>query len=200
MGGGAGGNFGKTKGSTLDAISNILAVASLIPGVDSFTNAVSIPVDILRGDWLSVGLDVLGVIPVVGEAGDTLKLAKLSDKASDASKVVKGVTKAKSVSDNARNVAKRYSLSKNGYFGMKGKNTRVFKSSDPLKESADFYKKISRGGVERVLPNGKGVQTVFPDNSSVVYRVITKTLDSPAVEIVVKTPGQIKSQKIHFIK
>ena len=95
MGGGAGGNFGKTKGSTLDAISNILAVASLIPGVESFTNAVSIPVDILRGDWLSGGLDVLGVIPVVGEAGDTLKLAKLSDKASDASKVTKIINKQK---------------------------------------------------------------------------------------------------------
>ncbi len=198
MGGGAGGNFGKTQGSALDAISNLLVAASLIPGVDSVTNVISIPVDILRGDWLSVGLDVLGVLPVVGEAGDAMKLAKLSDKASDATKVVKRATK--SVSDNARNVAKRYSLSKNGYFGTKGKNTRVFKSSDPLKESADFYKKISRGGVERVLPNGKGVQTVFPDNSSVVYRVITKTLDSPAVEIIVKTAGQIKSQKIHFIK
>ena len=69
-----------------------------------------------------------------------------------------------------------------------------------LEENADFYKKISKGGIERILPNGKGVQTTFADNSSVVYRVITKTPNSPAVEITFKTPGKIKPQKIHFIK
>lgn len=81
-----------------------------------------------------------------------------------------------------------------------GKNTRVFKSNDPIKSSADFYKKLSKGGIERILPNGKGVQTIFSDESNIVYRVITKTPNSPAVEITVKTPGKIKPQKIHFIK
>ena len=42
MGGGKGGSFGNTKGSALDAISNILAVASFIPGADTFTNLASI--------------------------------------------------------------------------------------------------------------------------------------------------------------
>lgn len=38
MGGGKGGNFGNTKGSSLDALSNFLTAASLIPGLDTFTN------------------------------------------------------------------------------------------------------------------------------------------------------------------
>ncbi len=92
MGGGTGGSFGNTKGVTLDAISDFLALASLIPGADTFTNIVSIPVDLIRGDLLSAGLDLVGVIPVVGEVADTAKLAKMADKASDAVKTAKKAT------------------------------------------------------------------------------------------------------------
>ena len=210
MGGGTSGNFGKTKGSTLDALSDLLAAASLIPGVDSITDLLSIPVDLARGDFLSAGLDAIGILPLVGEVADTAKLAKIADKAIDTAKAVdktsdvvksaKKAAKITSVTDNAKSVAKKYNLSKSGYFGTKGKNTRVFKSNDPIKSSADFYKKISKGGRERVLPNGKGVQTTFSDNSSVIYRVVTKTPNSPTVEITVETFDKIKPQKIHFIK
>ena len=75
MGGSISGNFGNTKGSSLDALSNLLTVASLIPGLDTFTDLASIPVDLLRGDFLSAGLDALGVILVVGEVADTANLA-----------------------------------------------------------------------------------------------------------------------------
>ena len=200
MGAGKSGNFGNTKGNSLDALSNLLTAASLIPGLDTFTNLASIPVDLARGDFASAGLSAIGAIPVVGEVADTAKLAKVADKSVDTAKAAKKASKITSVADNTKSVAKKYKLGKNGYFGTKGKNTRVFKSNDPIKSSADFYKKISKGGSERVLPNGKGVQTTFSDKSSVVYRVITKTPNSPAVEITVKTPGKIKPQKIHFIK
>ena len=200
MGAGKSGNFGNTKGNSLDALSNLLTAASLIPGLDTFTNLASIPVDLARGDFVSAGLSAIGAIPVVGEVADTAKLAKVADKSVDTAKAAKKASKITSVADNTKSVAKKYKLGKNGYFGTKGKNTRVFKSNDPIKSSADFYKKISKGGSERVLPNGKGVQTTFSDKSSVVYRVITKTPNSPAVEITVKTPGKIKPQKIHFIK
>ena len=142
----------------------------------------------------------MGIIPFAGEVADTAKLAKMADKAVDAAKTTKKTSKISSVVDNAKSVAKKYNLGENGYFGTKGKNTRVFKSNDPIKSSADFYKKLSKGGIERILPNGKGVQTIFSDESNIVYRVITKTPNSPAVEITVKTPGKIKPQKIHFIK
>ncbi len=211
MGGGAGGSFGNTRGASpkavLDAISNVLTAASLIPGVDTFADLAAIPVDLLRGDYVSAGLDLVGAIPFIGEIADGAKTAnrvvdaaRTFDKASDSAKALKKAKKVTSVSDNARSVAKKYNLSKTGYFGTKGKNTRVFKSSDPIKSSADFYDRISKGGTQRFLPNGKGVQTKFSDDSSVIYRVVTKTPNSPAVEITVKVPGKIKPQKIHFIK
>lgn len=200
MGGGAGGNFGNTLGSILDKISDGLAIASLIPGLDTFADLASVPIDLARGDYVSAGLSALGAVPFAGEVADSAKLAKMADKAIDSSKLTTKLSKTKSVNDNIRSVAKKYNLNKNGYFGTRGKNTQVFKSADPLISSSDFYKKISKGGKKSLLDNGKGVQTTFPDGSRVVYRVITKTVDSPAVNITITDFNKIKSQKIHFIK
>ncbi len=96
MGGSISGNFGNTKGISLDALSNLLTAASLIPGLDTFTNLASIPVDLARGDFLSAGLSAVGAIPFVGEVADVAKyadkgidIAKTVDKASDATKTAK---------------------------------------------------------------------------------------------------------------
>ena len=87
MGTGKRGDFGNTKGveddNLLDLISNILTVASLIPGMDTFADLAAIPVDLLRGDYLSAGLDAVGIIPFIGEVADTTKLAKMADKTLD---------------------------------------------------------------------------------------------------------------------
>ena len=201
MGGGMAGNFGGTAGNSrekiLDSLSNLLTAASLIPGLDTFADLASIPVDLARGDIVSAGLSALGVIPFVGEVADTAKIARVADKAIDSGKTIK---KATSVTNNVKSVAKKFKLNKSGYFGDIGKNTRVFRSADPIKSSADFYNRLSKNGKKTVLANGKGVQTVFDDGSRVVYRVVTKTPNSPAVEITVSSIGKIKSQKIHFIK
>lgn len=108
MGAGRSGNFGNTKGSqdgatALDYISNGLALASLIPGVDTVTDILSIPVDIARKDWLSVGFDLVGIIPWVGEPSDAAKLARITDKVSDASRIV---NKADDISDATKAVSK----------------------------------------------------------------------------------------------
>ena len=102
MGAGKAGNFGNTKGNSLDALSNLLTAASLVPGLDTFTNLASVPVDLARGDFLSAGLSALGVIPVVGEVADTAKYvdkgidaAKVADKVSDAAKGVKSISPSK---------------------------------------------------------------------------------------------------------
>ena len=109
MGGGSGRiHFGNTVGSRLDAqindvlakkptnfldaLSTGLSVASLIPGFDTITNLLSIPVDLARGDYTSAGLSALGAIPFIGEVADTAKLAKMADKTSDAVKAAKKVT------------------------------------------------------------------------------------------------------------
>lgn len=92
MGGGIGGNFGNTWGSSLNALSNLLAGTSIIPGLDTFTNLASIPVDLARGDFVSAGLSAVGVIPFVGEVADTAKVARLADKVSDATKIADKVS------------------------------------------------------------------------------------------------------------
>lgn len=43
MGAGKSGNFGNTKGNALDALSDLLTAASLIPGLDTFTDLAAIP-------------------------------------------------------------------------------------------------------------------------------------------------------------
>lgn len=91
MGGSISGKFGNTKGNSLDALSNLLTVASLIPGVDTFTNLASIPVDLARGDYFSAGLSAAGMIPFVGEISDSAKLAKMADKVVDNAKIAKKV-------------------------------------------------------------------------------------------------------------
>ncbi len=89
MGGSVSGNFGNTKGSRLDALSDFLTAASLIPGLDTFTDLAAIPVDLLRGDFLSAGLDAFGVFPFIGEIADTSKLAKMAGELSDIGKLSK---------------------------------------------------------------------------------------------------------------
>ena len=76
----------------LDSISNLLTAASLIPGLDTFTNLASIPVDLARGDFLSAGLSAIGMVPVVGEVGEAAKLAKIADKVVDTAKVADKAT------------------------------------------------------------------------------------------------------------
>jgi len=107
MGAGKAGNFGNTKGSSLDALSNLLTAASLIPGLDTFTNLASIPVDLARGDFLSAGLSAAGMIPFVGEVADTAKLAKMADKAVDAAKVADKATDIGKLSKKTGTIAKR---------------------------------------------------------------------------------------------
>ncbi len=100
MGGSTFGDFGRTRGSftkddidkLLDGISNTLTAASLIPGVDTFADMAAIPVDLLRGDFVSAGLDAIGMIPIVGEVADTAKLAKAADKAADVTKLANKVS------------------------------------------------------------------------------------------------------------
>ena len=75
------------KMSFLDYVSSLLSVAALIPGIDSVVDLISIPVDLLRGDLISAGFDLLGIVPLIGEVGDAGKALKIADKAIDGAKV-----------------------------------------------------------------------------------------------------------------
>ena len=119
MGAGKAGNFGNTYGSSLDAVSNFLAMASFVPGTDTVTNFLSIPVDLARGDFLSAGLDVLGMIPVLGEVADLAKVANKVDNIADTAKVVKktsNITKnVKVISPSKLTQTQKLTLSKKQY-------------------------------------------------------------------------------------
>ena len=94
----------------LDKVSMALAAASLVPGMDTFTDMASIPVDLFRGDYMSALFDTVGLIPFVGEVGDTAKLAKIGvdtiDVASDASRAIKAGAEVIENADNIADLAK----------------------------------------------------------------------------------------------
>lgn len=119
MGGSKAGDFGNTSGNALDALSDFLTLASLIPGLDTFVDLAAIPVDLLRGDYLSAALDALGVIPIIGEAGDTLKLAKLADKAADTVKTANKASDAIKVTKKGTNFS---TFPKKIHLGKQGKH------------------------------------------------------------------------------
>ena len=103
------------------------------------------------------------------------------------------------VERNAQKMTKKYPLTAQGYFGRQGKgNARVIVSNDQNQEAKCFYAMISKGGKEKPLPNGHGVQKMMKYGGTVVYREKTSTLNSPAVNLG-NMKGKIKNQKIHFI-
>ncbi|MBR5527817.1 MAG: hypothetical protein IKV97_02350 [Clostridia bacterium] len=95
---------GGSEHPILDGVSNTLAVLSLIPGIDSATNFALIFVDAARGDWGSVFLDVVGVLPYVGELSDAARLAKTGSNIADAAKLMK-VGKAAKAADKVMDAA-----------------------------------------------------------------------------------------------
>jgi hypothetical protein len=103
---------------------------------------------------------------------------------------------------NIAGLAERYPMTPGGRFGKRGRNTRVIESDDPAATAREFWRALSKGGRQVPLPNGKGDRAMFDDDSLVVHRVRTGTPGSPAIEIVIATPGNglPAYQKIHFLK
>ena len=156
MGGSISGDFGNTKGSSLDALSNMLAAASLIPGLDTFTNLASIPVDLARGDFLSAGLSAIGAIPVVGEVADVAKyadkgidIAKTVDKASDTAKAAK---KTKNIINKQKRVTPRNNRAQNKQANSVSKKLKL--SPKQQRELHDLIHG-QNWGYQEILENAK---------------------------------------------
>ena len=102
--------LGKTEStkemSFLDYVSALLSAAALIPGVDSIVDLISIPVDLLRGDLISAGFDLMGIVPFIGEVGDTGKALRIADKASDIAKAADKVTDGVKLVDSSSDIIK----------------------------------------------------------------------------------------------
>ena len=162
MGGGVRGNFGNTKGSRLDALSDLLTAASLIPGIDTFADIAAIPVDLARGDFVSAGLSALGVIPVMGEAADAAKLAKMADKAVDISKATKTATNFKFFPKKIH-IGKqgKHILGHNNY--QKGKSILNISTSDAQKLINKYSGKGRKIGTSRETVDFKKVIGKYVD-------------------------------------
>ena len=111
--------------------------------------------------------------------------------------------------DNLPELTKKYPLSPGGYFGTKGHGeARHIVSDDPLKTAMDFYSKATKGAkIKKPLgndnPNSKprAEYAIMKDNSRIQIRPISHSSDgSPAVDICIVRTGNVKKQKIHFVK
>lgn len=110
-----------------------------------------------------------------------------------------------SLRENLPILTKEYTYA-NGYFGTKGIGrsfVRNISSVNPLEEAQNFYDKASYGGIEKKLPNGKGLYTKLSDGTIISFREVSSSDGTPAIEINIKKStdsSDVKYQKIHFIK
>ena len=109
-----------------------------------------------------------------------------------------------SVGENVLNTSKYYRY-ENGYFGYKAKRGIVchIYSNNIESTAKDFYDKITYGGIETNLPNGKGKKTDMSDGTIITWRNTSSSDGTPAVDINIKyskNSGGVKHQKIHFVK
>lgn len=105
---------------------------------------------------------------------------------------------------NLSKLKNKYPVNDSGYFGDKGQSKgnvsiRNIKSNGPLSTAKDFYNIAKQGGKENLLANGKGKITKMNDGTTITFRRVSSSDGSPAIDIIIKGYGEIKSQKIHFV-
>jgi len=199
--------LGKATSETAGKIENVIDIVKPVDKIDDAYNSMKIAGGI--DDVVDIGKaaeridDAHDFGKIANKIDDTYDAAKAAKESADMARkrlpqeVMNPSKPITSVTDNYE-LAKAYqSPNGNGMFGIKGKNSRIYKSSDQYESAADFYARISRGGKETVFGGNKGLMSKFDDGSRVMYRVITSTADSPAVEIKMLSNGKV--QKIHFI-
>ena len=104
------------------------------------------------------------------------------------------------ITDNAELVREKFGVSEDGYFAQKTKRAQIFKSADPVNDSIEFYEKLGTGGRKKNLANGHGTMITLDDETVITHRLVTKTPNSPAVDINIESANTyIKTQKIHFL-
>jgi hypothetical protein len=105
------------------------------------------------------------------------------------------------LSSNVKSLAAKYPLDSEGKFGQpgRGKGTRHVLSNNPEGTGKEFFDKLSAGSKVKDLDKGKGKIGTFPDGSTVVYRPVSSSDGSPAMNLVIKGPSGL-DYKIHFVK
>ena len=117
-----------------------------------------------------------------------------------------GADPRRNLTDNLPELKKHFKTTPEGYFGTKGSSTgkRRIASDDPLKTAKEFFKIATKGGTkdEKVSSGEKRQSYVMKDGSRITMRVTSSSDGTPVIEITVSesAKGQIKNQKIHFVK
>ncbi|WP_349662310.1 DUF6531 domain-containing protein [Lysinibacillus zambalensis] len=118
--------------SLVDGVSAALDVAGFIPVIGTFADIANAGISLARGNYMDAAMNLVGAIPVVGDAAKgaykVKKGAKLLDKAADAAK---GADKA---IDASKALAK----------GMKAAYPKVSKTLDAVKGLAELANKASK--------------------------------------------------------
>lgn len=110
----------------------------------------------------------------------------------------------RSLDQNISSVANSFPLA-NGYFGIKGSSIgiREIHSKNHEATAKVFFNKIAKGGILDLKTLPGGVISRLKDGSIISYRKITKSSNSPAVEIrfrSAKSKYGVNDQKIHFVQ
>jgi len=139
--------YGEHTKEGLDVLSNALAVASVVPGLDTFMDLAAVPVDLLRGDYVSAGLDLVGAVPFAGETADTARLAKLGFEAADVIKDADNAVDMARAMDKTGDVAKAVDTAEDLYTAAKVDGTIqsfLDAADDPIAELNKMSKSIAK--------------------------------------------------------
>lgn len=111
----------------------------------------------------------------------------------------------KTISDNLASVTQKYPLTVDGLFGKAGHRARIIESNAPVTTAYDFFNRLT-DGYDMIKPipypdgSQKGCVAYMKDGAIVTVRKKSTSDGSPAVDINIKSPGRVKTQKIHFTK
>lgn len=110
----------------------------------------------------------------------------------------------RTLEQNIQSVSESYPIT-NGYFGTKGSSRRIreIHARNHEQVAKDFFNKIARGGILDLKTLPGGVVSRLKDGSTISYRKITSSPNSPAVEIRFRSARSkygINDQKIHFVQ
>ena len=105
-----------------------------------------------------------------------------------------------SYAQNLANTAQHFEMNDKGFFGKpgKGNNVWIIETENPMQAAMNFYKEISEGGITSYTENRHAVITMLQDGVNVLFRPYPKTIDSPAVDIMLSIGDFVK--KIHFMQ
>ena len=110
----------------------------------------------------------------------------------------------RTLEQNIKSVSSSYPII-NGYFGTKGASIRIreIHARNHEQVAKDFFNKIAKGGILDLKTLPGGIISRLKDGSTISYRKITSSPNSPAVEIRFRSANSkygINDQKIHFVQ